>query len=266
MTLKRKAPILITPSQLLRKKNILIIDARREEDYKKGHIPNAISLPLAKILSAKDANELAEIFRKAGVGDDTHVVVYDDIFGALAARVAWTLEYLGHEKVSLLSVTFSKWKELGYKVEKRVRKPKPAKKFTVKINKDILATYDYVQSVLKESDNKVLLDSRERLNYLDTHIPRATNIPWRAFGDENSILKPPEELRRMLENRKIKEDKEIITYCGSVGTLSGLAYYALKYAGYDNVKLYAKSLKEWKALQLPTEGFKEANYWDLSAE
>jgi thiosulfate/3-mercaptopyruvate sulfurtransferase len=99
MTLKRKAPILITPSQLLRKKNVLIIDARREEDYKKGHIPNAISLPLAKILSAKDANELAEIFRKVGVGDDTHVVVYDDIFGALAARVAWTLEYLGHEKV-----------------------------------------------------------------------------------------------------------------------------------------------------------------------
>jgi thiosulfate/3-mercaptopyruvate sulfurtransferase len=264
MTLKRKAPILVTPSQLLRKKNVLIIDARREEDYKKGHIPNAISLPLAKILNAKDANELAEIFRKAGVDDNIHVVVYDDIFGALAARVAWTLEYLGHEKVSLLSVTFSKWKELGYKVEKRVRKAKPGKKFTIKINKDILATFDYVQSML-ETD-KVLLDSRERLNYLDTHIPNATNIPWRAFGDENSILKPPEDLRRMLENRKIKRDKEIITYCGSVGTLSGLAYYALKYAGYDNVKLYAKSLKEWKSLQLPIEGFKNANYWDLSAE
>lgn len=263
MTLKRKAPILITPKQLLRK-NVLIIDARREEDYKKGHIPNAISLPLAKILSAKDANELAEIFRRAGISDTTHVVVYDDIFGALAARVAWTLEYLGHEKVSLLSVTFSKWKELGYKVEKRIRKPKPAKKFSVKIRKDILATYDYVKSAL--NSNKVLLDSRERLNYLDTHIPNAANIPWRAFGDEDSILKPPEELKRMLENRKIKRDKEIITYCGSVGTLSGLAYYALKYAGYDNVKLYAKSLKEWKSLQLPIEGFKDANYWDLSAE
>ncbi len=259
-----RAPILIRPNELRR--DDLILDARRENEYKDGHIPNARSLPLAKILDAKDLNELIDVFKGVGVDNEKHVIVYDDIFGAVAARIAWTLEYLGHDNVSLLSIPFSKWKELGYKIEKRVRKPKPSKEFKIKIRDDILATYDHIDMLLKSNKDKILIDSRERLNYLDMHIPTATNIPWKVFGDENSILRSEEELKRIFESRKISRDKEIITYCGSVGTLSGLAYYALKYVGYNNVKLYAKSLKEWKALQLPIEGFKNANYWDLSAE
>ncbi|MEM2856182.1 MAG: rhodanese-like domain-containing protein [Candidatus Nitrosocaldaceae archaeon] len=258
--------IIIKPKELLNKLDeYIIIDARKEDEYKEGHIINAISLPLARVLDAKDPNELAEVFRSVGVSNDDKVVVYDDIFGAIAARVAWTLEYIGNDNVSLLSVTFSKWKSMGYKVEKRIRKRKEAKKFIVRVNDAILATADYVNAISK-TNNKILLDSRERLNYLDAHIPHAINISWRALGNEDSILKSPEELRRMLKNRKIDRDKEIITYCGSVGTLSGLAYYALKYAGYENIKLYAKSFKEWKALQLPIEEFKNATYWDLSAE
>lgn len=258
--------IIIKPDELLQRMDeYIIVDARKEEEYKEGHIIEAISLPLARILDAKSVNELAEVFRVAGITHDSKVVVYDDIFGAVAARVAWTLEYLGNNNVLLLSVTFSRWKELNYKIEKRVNRLKPAKEFLIRINNEILATADYVK-MISETNNKILLDSRERLNYLDAHIPKAINISWRAFGNEDSILKPREELRRIFENRKIDKDKEIVTYCGSVGTLSGLAYYALRYAGYNNIRLYAKSFKEWKALQMPVDGFKNATYWDLSAE
>lgn len=103
------------------------------------------------------------------------------------------------------------------------------------------------------------------MNYLDHHIPKAVNIPWKTFSGENSILRPAEELKRLVQNRGISDGQEVITYCGSVGTLSGLAYYALLLAGYRNVKLYAKSLREWKSMGLPTEVVKDANYWDLSA-
>jgi thiosulfate/3-mercaptopyruvate sulfurtransferase len=51
-----------------------------------------------------------------------------------------------------------------------------------------------------------------------------------------------------------------------VGTLSGLAYYALKIAGVNKVKLYSKSFKDWKKLGKPIDEFNDANYWDLSAE
>jgi thiosulfate/3-mercaptopyruvate sulfurtransferase len=73
-------------------------------------------------------------------------------------------------------------------------------------------------------------------------------------------------MKRFIENRGISTDSEVITYCGSVGTLSGLAYYALKLAGVKNVRLYSKSFREWKSLGKPKEEFKDANYWDLSAE
>jgi len=73
-------------------------------------------------------------------------------------------------------------------------------------------------------------------------------------------------MKRLLDNRGITENSEIITYCGSVGTLSGLAYYALKSVGLNNAKLYVRSFKEWKNLQKPTEKQADANYWDLSAE
>ena len=75
-----------------------------------------------------------------------------------------------------------------------------------------------------------------------------------------------EDMTRLLSNRGVSGDSEIITYCGSVGTLSGLAYYALKSAGLPNAKLYVRSFKEWKNLQKPTETQEDANYWDLSAE
>jgi thiosulfate/3-mercaptopyruvate sulfurtransferase len=123
----------------------------------------------------------------------------------------------------------------------------------------------YVEAA-QSQQGKLLVDSRERLNFLTEHIPTARNIPYTMLGSNGNILRKADELKRMIENRGIPQDSEIITYCGSVGTLSGLAYYALKIAGYNNVKLYPKSFKEWKSLGKPKDEFKEANYWDLSAE
>lgn len=262
----RSHPVLVEPEMLMdaiRKKKAVIVDVRRPEEYSKGHIPTAISIPLAEILNAGTVEKLAEVFGNAGIDDNAHVVVYDDTFGALAARVAWTLEYIGHQHVSLLSITYGQWKELGLRIERKKCVNKK-QQHSVRVNNDILATADYVNSSLGH-DGKIVLDSRERLNYLDHHIPKAVNIPWKTFAGENSILRSPGDLRRLLTNRDVSGSREVIAYCGSVGTLSGLAYYGLRLAGFKNVKLYAKSLKEWKSLGLPTETVKDANYWDLSA-
>jgi thiosulfate/3-mercaptopyruvate sulfurtransferase len=128
-----------------------------------------------------------------------------------------------------------------------------------------MATADYLEKA-KTKENVVLLDNRERLNFLEQHIPGAINIPYRSLGSEDRILKTKTEMKRLIENRGISPDAEIITYCGSVGTLSGLAYYALKSVNMPNVKLYVRSFKEWKTLKKPIEKQQNATYWDLSAE
>jgi thiosulfate/3-mercaptopyruvate sulfurtransferase len=249
---------------LIREKTVRIVDVRKEEEYQQEHIPTAVSIPLAHLLKKDTPEEVVNIMQNAGISDKMPVVVYDDTFGALAARVAWTFQYAGHINTALLEMTFSQWKNLGLPIEKKTNNF-PRVEHSLNINDQIHADSSYVDAI-KEQPNKILLDSRERLNFLTEHIPGAKNIPYTMLGSNGSIFRNAEEIKRFIENRGISTDSEIITYCGSVGTLSGLAYYALKLAGVKNVKLYSKSFREWKSLGKPKEEFKDANYWDLSAE
>jgi thiosulfate/3-mercaptopyruvate sulfurtransferase len=249
---------------LIREKTVRIVDVRKEEEYQQEHIPSAVSVPLAQLLKKDTPEDVLNIMQNAGISDKMPVVVYDDTFGALAARVAWTFQYVGHTNTALLEMTFSQWKNLGLPIEKKTNNF-PRFEHSLNVNDQIHADSSYVDAI-KEQPNKILIDSRERLNFLTEHIPGAKNIPYTMLGSNGSIFRNAEEIKRFIENRGISTDSEIITYCGSVGTLSGLAYYALKLAGVKNVKLYSKSFREWKSLGKPKEEFKDANYWDLSAE
>jgi thiosulfate/3-mercaptopyruvate sulfurtransferase len=249
---------------LVRKKAVRVVDVRKAEDYAAGHVPSAVSLPLARLLEDDKPERVIQLLEEFGITEKMPVVIYDDTFGALAARVAWTFQYVGHTNTALLEMTFGQWKELGLEIETKANKY-PSSKHPLAINNDIYADAQYVEAA-QSQQGKLLVDSRERLNFLTEHIPTARNIPYTMLGADGNILRKADELKRLIENRGIAPDSEIITYCGSVGTLSGLAYYALKLAGYNNVKLYPKSFKEWKSLGKPKDEFKEANYWDLSAE
>ena len=249
---------------LIRRNSVRVVDVRKEDEYKKEHIKTAVSIPLATVLENDSSERIVQLLEQSGISDKTPVVVYDDTFGALAARVAWTFQYVGHSNTSLLELTFAKWKSYGFETEKKVNVFPPAKHF-LKENKEIYANYDEVEKA-KSEQNKILVDSRERLNFLSEHIPGATNLPYTMLGTADSILREPQEIKRFMENRGISTDTEVITYCGSVGTLSGLAYYALRMGGVKKIRLYSKSFKEWKKLGKPIEEFKDANFWDLSAE
>ncbi|MGC1708630.1 MAG: rhodanese-like domain-containing protein [Nitrosotalea sp.] len=247
----------------IRDKSATVLDIRKEEDYKQGHVPGAINFPLSTLLSDDSPEKILQHTQSFGIDDETHVVVYDDTFGALASRVAWALQYIGHEEVSLLDITYGSWKKLG--LETSLESPSLGKKtHSLKLQPQILATADYLMPAKEKG--AILMDNRERLNFLEHHISGAINIPYRMLASPQNILRSKDELRRLLQNRNISSDSEVVTYCGSVGTLSGLGYYALKSIGIQNVKLYVRSFKEWESLEKPVEKQKDANYWDLSAE
>jgi len=248
----------------IRDKSVRVIDVRREDDYKQDHIPTAVNLPLANLLSDDSPERVLKLVNSMGVDNETSVVVYDDTFGALESRVAWTLEYIGHSDVTCLETTYSNGKSQGLESDYKIPEIQ-SKEHSMKLQPNILATSDYLESAQKR-DGVILIDNRERLNYLEQHIPGAISLPYRTLAYNDKILRPKEDMKRLLENRGVDGNSEIITYCGSVGTLSGLAYYALKSVGLSNTKLYVRSFKEWKNLQKPTTTQEDANYWDLSAE
>ena len=249
---------------MIRKNSVRVVDVRKEDEYKKEHIKTAVSIPLAKVLDNDSPERIVQLLEQNGISDKIPVVVYDDTFGALAARVAWTFQYVGHSNTSLLETTFAKWKSYGFETEKKVN-VFPHAKHSLRVNNEIFANYNEVEKA-KSEQNKILIDSRERLNFLSEHIPGATNLPYTMLGTADSILREPQEIKRFMENRGISTDDEVITYCGSVGTLSGLAYYALRMGGVKKIRLYSRSFREWKKLGKPIEEFKDANFWDLSAE
>ena len=266
MSMEKTARITVSAETLrseIRDKSVKVLDIRKEDDYKQGHVPGAINFPLSSLLADDSPEKILQYVQSFGIGDETPVVVYDDTFGALASRVAWTLQYIGHEEVSLLDITYGSWKKLG--LETTLESPSAEKKpHSLKLQPQILATVDSLMPA--KEHGAVLMDYRERLNFLDNHIAGAINIPYRTLASPENILRPKDELKRIMQNRSLSADSEVITYCGSVGTLSGLGYYALKSIGLPNVKLYVRSFKEWKSLEKPIEKQQDANYWDLSAE
>ena len=240
---------------------MLFIDTRIKDEYDKGHIPGAVSMPLKDVLTDETPLAVSIEAVKAGIGNNTKTVIYDNSFGAVASRVAWTLERAGLERAWLLDVTYKGWLEADGKPSVETVETSALVVFTPVENDDIYASIDDVES----ADNSVVLvDNRERLNFLEQHIPGATNIPYRMLAEGERVLKSPKELRRLFDNRGIDEKTKIITYCGSAGTLSGLAFYALRHAGFENQRLYSKSLHEWKASEKSTETQPDAAYWDLS--
>ena len=253
-----------TLRMLIRKEGVRVVDVRKTEEYQQEHIPSAVSLPLSRLLEKDTPDSILDILENLGISDKMPVVIYDNTFGALAARVAWSFQYVGHANTAILEMTFSHWKNLGLETESKINSF-PTKKHSLNINYRIHADASYVEAA-KDQPNTILIDSRERLNFLTEHIPKAKSIPYTMLSSNSSILRSPQDIKRYIENRGIPLDAEIITYCGSVGTLSGLTYYALKLAGVENVKLYSKSFKEWKSLGKSKEEFKDANYWDLSAD
>lgn len=252
----------------IRDKSLVAVDVRRPEEYRRGHITSAVNLPLAELLLDDSPERVAQLAGSLGIDDETRVVVYDDTFGALASRVAWTLEYIGHSDVTLLETTYSWWSSMGLETDDAVSHDTAAKLHGHATDSNMLATHDYLEHAINDqADSTVLVDNRERLNYLEQHIPGAISLPYRTLeGPDGRILRDKGDMERLFANRGITSDSEIITYCGSVGTLSGLAYYALRSAGLPNARLYVRSFKEWKSLQKPTLKQEDANYWDLSAE
>ena len=103
----------------LKDANLRIVDMVTEpEAYQKAHVPGAVYLHVNDSRIAVPAggfrlptvDEAARILGGLGIGPDTHVVVYDDSGGLHASRLFFTLEVLGHRKVSLLDGGIQAWR------------------------------------------------------------------------------------------------------------------------------------------------------------
>lgn len=232
--------------------DLVIIDSRPPVKYLQGHIPRARNLPSSKLfdrgtLELLPVDGLASVIGNAGIDENRTVVVYDDPDGQNEAMLAWTLEFLGHSKVRLLSPFMERWIEENRTLSYRAAMPEP-RAFHARPNSDVRATIAEISSAPRVK----LVDLRSREEFEgkssagpdSRHLPGAVSLPWTDMLGEDQLLRPVEQLETLVSLLGLGRDEQIVTYC-SFGPRAAIGYIALHQLGFRHVKVYDRSFQQW---------------------
>jgi rhodanese-related sulfurtransferase len=90
----------------------------------------------------------------------------------------------------------------------------------------------FAEQIPKDEWSKMMvIDARDPAQFAKGHIPGAVNMDWRQVLAKRST---------------IPKNKPVLIYCNT-GSLSAQAGFALRVAGWDNVKILQGGMEEWKA-------------------
>ncbi|MGB1801379.1 MAG: sulfurtransferase [Gammaproteobacteria bacterium] len=246
----------------------LVIDVRYDlankdagkKAYLKGHIPGAIYVDLHDDLSRPPATNkgrhplptedtMNSLFSELGINEGTQVIVYDNAFGAFAARLWWMLRHMQHQRVAVLDGGWQAWEAAAAQIDSKNEQLNRSN-FKKSARKQELVDIKQIENV------DLLIDSREPARYrgelepIDKaagHIPGAINRFWKANLAENGCFKEKTQLQtefeQIFENTPAKES---VFYCGS-GVTACHNLLAVVHAGLEQPKLYAGSWSEWSS-------------------
>jgi len=266
-------PPLVTTDDLARHSEWRVFDCRHDlgnpalgaQQYAGAHIPGALFVHLDRDLSAVKTGSngrhplpapqvIASWLGKQGLRRDDLVVAYDAGNGTMAARLWWTLRWIGHDAVAVLDGGYAKWVE----EERPVTAEVPAFATTAYVGRpqeSRAVDAAFVENRLGASE-LLLLDARAAARFrgeAEPIDPVAGRIPGsrNRFCGENLTaegrFKSAEALRR--EFGALLGDRtpgEIVHYCGS-GVAACHNALAMEIAGFPGSRVYVGSWSEWIA-------------------
>ena len=240
------------------------------DGYLAEHVPGAVFADLPNALSDPGGRfaftlPTAEQFGTAagglGIGDDTHVVVYDTANNAWATRVWWLLRVFGHDAVSVLDGGLAAWTAAGHPVESDPVAAAPAA-FTARFRPELVADKDEVRrlsasggAVVNALDPGTFRGEAEKNPYPRRgRIPGSTNLPFSTLLDPaTGRFLDPAALRAALQAGGVLSGERTVTYCGG-GVAATLPAFAAYLIDGTELAVYDGSLSEWTAdLSLPVE-------------
>ncbi|MFF7212325.1 sulfurtransferase [Streptomyces sp. NPDC008238] len=227
--------------------------------YEAGHLPGAhyvdLDTELAGTPGAAGRHPLPDLavftaaMRRAGVGPDRDVVVYDGGLGWGAARAWWLLRWAGHERVRVLDGGLAAWTAAGLPLETDVPADEEGD-FTATPGALAVLTADEAAALARRG---VLLDARAAERYRgDTepidpvagHIPGAVNVPTTEnVVAGTGVFRAAGELAARFGEAGATPEAEVGVYCGS-GVSGAHEVLALAIAGIP-AALYVGSWSEW---------------------
>ena len=251
------------------KVRIAEVDYDPAANYEMGHIPGSVLFdwrkdindPVARDILSPDA--LTALFARAGVNDDTTLVLYGDFNNWFAAFAFWVFTYYGGKNVKLMNGGRKKWIAEDRPLTKDVPKPAPGHGKARSPDANLRSFLDDVRKVLPEvkSGKFSLVDVRGPKEFSGEitappeyptehaqrggHIPGAKNIPWAQAVRDDGTFKSREELEELYRSKGVLPNHPVITYC-RIGERSSHTWFVLKYLlGYPDVRNYDGSWTEW---------------------
>jgi thiosulfate/3-mercaptopyruvate sulfurtransferase len=189
------------------------------------------------------------VFSRWGIDDAVEVIAYDAGADFFAARLWWSLCYLGHTRAHLLDGGFAAWQAEGLPVSAGEDR-RPARRFLPRPQPG------FITSVTEVLSAKRLIDARaperyrgevEPLDRVAGHIPRARSYEWRRSLGPDGRLLPARALRAQLEGALAgAAPNQTVVYCGS-GVSASHVLLAMAVAGLPGARLYPGSWSEWCA-------------------
>jgi thiosulfate/3-mercaptopyruvate sulfurtransferase len=257
----------------LNNSRVVIVDIRKVEDYKTGHIPNAVNVIYGSWATLKGGlrnelpatDDLLDVIGSAGIGSNSIVVLVGKTDGIPdrtdISRVAWTLKYAGIPNVAILDGGYNKWVADKKAVSMDAVKPN-AKPYQATVDQTLFVKKDYVMNSIGKA---IIVDVREpdfykgvkKLDFVAKpgHIAKAVNLPTSQVFNQDGTYKHKAELTNIASAVVGKDmTKEIITYCDTGKVCSAWSFVMTELMEYKNVKIYDGSTEEWtKDPQAPFE-------------
>ncbi|WP_203566569.1 sulfurtransferase [Aestuariimicrobium ganziense] len=236
-----------------------LTDAERgRREYDAGHVPGSRFVPIEHDLSAPvaddgrggrhplpSADDLQAALRRAGIDDDSHVVVLDQGPSLGAGRAWWMLRDAGLERVQVLDGGFAAWQEYGGAITTDLPEVRPG---TVTVRPGQLPSVDAdgVRAHLDAGGRVVDVRAAERfrgevepMDAVAGHIPGALNLPATELQDHGRF-RPADEVAEMLSGLQPGD----VLSCGS-GITAAQALLAAEHAGISGLRLYPGSWSDW---------------------
>jgi len=227
-------------------------------DYDAGHLPNAGFADLKGELCDTDSpiefelptpEQFCAAMGALGVGDDSHVVLYDTNYTVWAARVWWMLRWVGFDRAAILDGGLGAWAAEGrpLSIEPVTR---PAKQLTPKPRPELIADRNEVLTSI-DDDTVTLIDTLPEVFYRGEmaiygrpgHIAGAINIDTLGLLDKTGRFRSEDELAAM---HNLDHNARAITYCGG-GIAASANAFIMTRLGFSNVAVYTDSLQVWAA-------------------
>lgn len=227
------------------------------DDYRAGHIPGAVYVPLEDELARHGAPQdgrhplpsretLQQALRRWGVNPGDTVVVYDGGSTLAAGRAWWVLRGVGID-VRVLDGGYPAWLAAGGLVDIDDVVPAPR---TIEIG-DLEAGLNSDDAGVWPEQG-VLVDVRaaerfrgetEPFDPVAGHIPGAVNLPSSAFFAPDGTFLSAGEIAKALDGVGATANIAVAIYCGS-GITAAQAALASHVAGRD-VAVYPGSWSAW---------------------